>query len=292
MLENALSFASSFSGSPSQMLELLSAVASAVPDAMFVKDLAGKYLFCNAAGVRFLDQPLERILNHDDVSLLGHDVAQRTMAADQRVMSTGITETEEQIITAIDVVRVFQFTRTPYRDHHGTLLGVIGHAREVTPQYRAEETIRQIATGNSATGQAYFESIVAQLCQACRIKIAFIGVSDPSHPNTIRTLTVCKDGKLVGNFSYDLAHTPCENVVRNGFCFYPSGVQQSFPLDTMLVELGIESYMGIPLFSGAGKPLGLIVLVNDRRFPLPDQAKTILEVIAARAGAELERMQA
>jgi len=126
------------------MLELLSAVASAVPDAMFVKDLTGKYLFCNAAGARFLGQPLEMILNHDDVSLFGHDVAQRTQAVDQRVMSTGISETEEQIVTAVDVVRVFQFTRTPYRDHHGTLLGVIGHAREMTPQYLADETIRQI----------------------------------------------------------------------------------------------------------------------------------------------------
>lgn len=292
MPENSLSNASSFSGSTSQTLELLSAVASAIPDAMFVKDLTGKYLFCNDAGARFLGQPLEKILNHDDVVLLGHDAAQQIQVADQRVMSTGISETEEQIVTAVDVVRVFQFTRTPYRDQQGNLLGVIGHARETTTEYRAEETIRQITTVNSATGQAYFEAMVVQLCQACQVKMAFIGVLGSLHSTEIRTLTVCQDGKLVGNFSYDLTNTPCEKVVRNGFCFYPTGVQQAFPLDLMLVEMGIESYMGIPLFSGAGRPLGLIVLLNDRAFPSPDRSKPILKNIAARSGAELERMQA
>ena len=115
---------------------------------------------------------------------------------------------------------------------------------------------------------------------------------ESAHSNDVRTLTICQEGKLVENFSYNLEGTPCEKVVRNGYCFHPTGVQQAFPRDTMLSDMGIDSYMGIPLFSSAGQPLGLVSLLNDKPFPFPDQAKTILEIIAARSGAELERMQA
>ena len=46
------------------------------------------------------------------------------------------------------------------------------------------------------------------------------------------------------------------------FCSYESGVQGLFPEDELLVEMGAESYVGIPLFSFEGEALGLLAVLD------------------------------
>ena len=44
--------------------------------------------------------------------------------------------------------------------------------------------------------------------------------------------------------------------MRGGLCHHPRGVQEKFPRDQDLVDLGIESYLGVPLLDGDGQVLG------------------------------------
>jgi PAS domain S-box-containing protein len=74
-------------------------------------------------------------------------------------------------------------------------------------------------------------------------------------------------------------------------CFYASEVQKAFPRDLLLIEMGVNSYLGIPLFGSKGQLLGIIVMLNDQPVPFPEDAQAILAIIAARAGSELERAQ-
>jgi PAS domain S-box-containing protein len=60
----------------------------------------------------------------------------------------------------------------------------------------------------------------------------------------------------------------------------------------MLVDMGIEAYIGTPLWFSNGEVLGLIVLLHNRPMPNPEQAEVVLKVVAARAAAEFERQQA
>ena len=74
--------------------------------------------------------------------------------------------------------------------------------------------------------------------------------------------------------------------------FYSDGVQEVFPDEIFLKEIGAKSYAGVPFFDSAMKTMGHLV-VFDRR-PMLDKERTIsiLRVFAARAGAELERQRA
>ena len=53
--------------------------------------------------------------------------------------------------------------------------------------------------------------------------------------------------------------------------------------------MGVESYLGVPLFDSSGNALGLLMVLHDEPMDEVSTAKSILTIFAARAGAELER---
>jgi len=87
-------------------------------------------------------------------------------------------------------------------------------------------------------------------------------------------------------------HTPYEDLLGGMISFYPDGVQEAYPKEIFLKQIGAKSYAGVPFFNSAMQVMGHLV-VFDRR-PMLDKERTIsiLRVFAARAGAELERQRA
>ena len=100
-------------------------------------------------------------------------------------------------------------------------------------------------------------------------------------------------GRFSANFDYAVPNTPGEYVVGKKPCHYPQGVRRLFPNDTVLERLGVESYLGVPLFNAAGHALGLLAVMGDRPSPTEDaaHAQSILKTFAPRAAAELERLR-
>lgn len=180
-------------------------------------------------------------------------------------------------------------SRTIYKSRpaiHGTLL-------DITERKQAEETLRQIAQGvSAATGTAFFRSLVQHLAKALAVDYAFIGELTENNDKAVKTVAVCAHGEIVDNIVYQLSGTPCANVVGHRPCCYPSGVRQQFPDDHLLVEMGIESYIGTPLFDSAGLPLGLMVVMDSRPLTNIQLAESMLQIFATRAAAELERQRA
>ncbi len=90
---------------------------------------------------------------------------------------------------------------------------------------------------------------------------------------------------------YDLQATPCADVLRRGVCFHPRGVQESFPEDRLLRDMGVESYMGAPLFDSRGRPLGILAVLDGRPLEHTEFAQSMPKIFAVRAAAEMERMR-
>jgi diguanylate cyclase (GGDEF)-like protein/PAS domain S-box-containing protein len=162
--------------------------------------------------------------------------------------------------------------------------------RDITERKKAEAVLQNIAEGVSAvTGVAFFRSLVEHLARALDVEYAFVGEVVGTNRERVRTAAVCARGAIVDNFEYDLAGTPCQQVVGHKLCAYTSGVQQQFPDDRLLVEMGIESYLGMPLTDSAGQPLGLVAVMDGRPQGNPHLAESMLRIFATRASAELER---
>ncbi|MBW4550509.1 MAG: PAS domain-containing protein [Aphanocapsa sp. GSE-SYN-MK-11-07L] len=160
---------------------------------------------------------------------------------------------------------------------------------DISDRKQREEIIRNIALGVSAeVGDAFFQSLTVYLCKALEVEYAFVGELLPPGMERVKIIAGCAKGQPIEPFEYPLVNTPCQHVVGQQIRVYPQ-VQNSFPEDDYLREIGAESYLGAPLFSSTGDAFGLIAIVSSR--PLTDTGLLVetLKIFSARASAELER---
>jgi len=157
----------------------------------------------------------------------------------------------------------------------------------ITGRKRADELISNLAAGVAAeTGDTFFRSLVKHLARSLGMEWAFVGELDDG---SVQTIAVFDHGEHAENIRYDLAGTPCAEVVGRQLCCHIEGVAEEFPEDELLREMKAESYVGSPLFDSENRPIGLITVVGERRLEHPETAKQVLQIFAARAAAEVER---
>lgn len=144
---------------------------------------------------------------------------------------------------------------------------------------------------SASTGQNFFRSLTRHLATTLGVDFVFVGELTGPDKEQILSLGLYARGKYAENFRYDLAHTPCENVVSKGLCIYRNDVQRLFPKDSQLRELGVASYLGTSLRSATREVIGILVAMDRKPLKSPRRAERILESFAARAAAELERKQ-
>ncbi len=122
---------------------LLRAVVEGIPQAVFVKDRAGRYLLLNAPGARLAGKSVEDVIGRDDTALFDAETAGRFAEVDRRIMETGEAMTYEVTGTAAGVTRIYLTTKAPFRGPDGEVRGVIGIARDITERKAAEEELRR-----------------------------------------------------------------------------------------------------------------------------------------------------
>jgi formate hydrogenlyase transcriptional activator len=151
--------------------------------------------------------------------------------------------------------------------------------------------LRAIVEGTARnTGEVFFESLVRHLATAMGVSYAFVG-EFAQVPTRVRTLAYWGHGEVLANIEFDLDGTPCEDVVHGALCHHPQGVQAKFPSDQDLIELGIESYLGVPLLDGDGRVLGHLAVFDERPMPAEPRRLFIFRIFATRAAVELERLR-
>ena len=156
---------------------------------------------------------------------------------------------------------------------------------------RRARPLRAIVEGTAQSiGAAFFESLVGHLASAMGVSYAFVAEFDRATMRA-RTLAFWSKGAIRDNIEFDLAGTPCEDVIRSGLCHHPRGVREKFPRDQDLIELGIESYLGVPLLDVDGLVLGHLAVFDERPLPAEPRRLSIFRIFATRAAVELERLR-
>ena len=151
--------------------------------------------------------------------------------------------------------------------------------------------LRAILEGTArSTGAVFFQTLVRHLASALGVSFAFVA-EFAGAPTRVRTLAYWGRGRIQENLEFELAGTPCEDVVRGGLCHHPQEVRERFPGDRLLVDLGIESYLGVPLLDGEGRVLGHLAVFDERPMAAELRRLFIFRIFAARAAVELERLR-
>lgn len=179
------------------------------------------------------------------------------------------------------------------KDGDGGTWRQIGITEDITERKQAQQMLEQLASSlNAATGREFFRILTQRLCQSLGVSHSLICQISKDDRGMVETISVCQDGTQLENISYALEGTPCASVIGGRPCHIENGVQRQFPHDELLRQMGVDSYMGIPLNSSQGQPLGLMAILGREAIASPDVARNFLEVFSNRAAAELERLQA
>jgi predicted ATPase/transcriptional regulator with GAF, ATPase, and Fis domain len=165
--------------------------------------------------------------------------------------------------------------------------------QEVAQRRRAEETLRQIVEGTAAvTGGDFFRSMVRHLASVLDARYVFVTECLDRRRTKARTLAFWTGEEFAENVEYDVEPTPCKKVYEGQICFYAKELQKLFPEDEPLVDMGAESFIGIPMYNAAGEVTGHLVVMDDVPMAEGPRGLSILKIFAARAGVELERQKA
>jgi PAS domain S-box-containing protein len=122
---------------------LLSAVIEGTPDAVYVKDLHGRYLMMNSAGAQMFGLAAEEAIGKDDTALFGSDPAP-PLSDDAHLYSVrGDMQPYEQSTITGGVTRTYLASKVPYRDQQGNVIGVIGISRDITEHKNLEAQLLQ-----------------------------------------------------------------------------------------------------------------------------------------------------
>ncbi len=169
-------------------------------------------------------------------------------------------------------------------------------ARDVTERKRLDDASKLLATRFAPlSGQNFFTSVSEHLCEALEASYVFVGKFFPDSEDSGSHVSVVggysSDGPL-DPFEYDLTDTPCDNVMGNEACTYPSNVQNLFPKDQALIDWGIEGYAGIPLWGSEGKVLGVMVALTPNPIHDTDLTVALMTAFSERISAEMQRTEA
>ena len=124
--------------------EILQAVIDATPDAIFVKDLNGRYVVVNAAMAQFLGKSPDEIIGKHDLELYPEETAQRFIADDREVLSSGEPCTFEGIASSEGgTTQAYLVTKGVYRNRAGNITGLFGISHNMTELRLAQQTLEQ-----------------------------------------------------------------------------------------------------------------------------------------------------
>jgi PAS domain S-box-containing protein len=121
---------------------LLQAVIEGTTDAVYVKDIEGRYLLINSAGARVAGSTVEATLGKDDSALFPAEWSRAIIERDRHIMTTGETVTVEETVSVGGRERIFWSMKGPYLDHAGAVRGLIGISRDISDRKQLERDLR------------------------------------------------------------------------------------------------------------------------------------------------------
>ena len=143
--------------------------------------------------------------------------------------------------------------------------------------------------GYEKEGAEFLKLSTKYLSELFKVRYVLISEYSKSTPNIVKSTAFYGNGCFLPNITYKLKHTPCKNVIDTKICTYPKNVQTLFPKDKSLVQMSAESYVGIPLWSSTGEPIGIIVLLDDKEIKDTKAIEIVLQIVAIKVAQVIEK---
>jgi len=197
-----------------------------------------------------------------------------------------------------------QVLETEHRDKDGNLYPVevtnnfmehdgveyfCSSVRDIRKRRMEEELLRIISERTAGvTGEDYFRELTKFVTSTLDVRYSMVVACSNGDNTKLRMLSYVDRKEILENIEYDTKGTPCEIVMEGKDFFCARDLEKSFPR-----EEGIQSWVAVPIFSpSTGKVIGNIAAFDDMPMTKEQNQTAILKIFAARAGAEIERIEA
>jgi PAS domain S-box-containing protein len=289
---------------------LLHAILNNTTDAIFVKDLEGRYLAINLAGAGTLRRTPEEVVGHTNFDFLAPDIAEALRQGELEVLRTGATVQREDLVPVDNVPRYYLSARGLWRDADGVIAGIVGIATDITDRRRREKANSLLADA----GRVLAESLDFRITLNAVAKLVTPALADwctvvlQNGEGELETLAVTHAdpekvtwAREVGErYPIDASSpTGVANVVRTGVSEVYTDITDEMIVGAardpqhleMLRRLGMRSIMIVPI-QAHGRTLGAITLIcaeSGRQFT--DADLPIAEELARRSALAIENAE-
>jgi PAS domain S-box-containing protein len=124
--------------------QMLQTIINNALDAIYIKDIDGKYLLFNEAAEKAMGKKAAEVIRKDDTFIHLPEEAKSAMSIDRKVIETGIPYTNEETYTLADGnIHTFHTIKCPMFDDFGKPCGLFGIARDITDRKKMEHNLTE-----------------------------------------------------------------------------------------------------------------------------------------------------
>ena len=160
--------------------------------------------------------------------------------------------------------------------------------KKLTERGEAFEHLAKILVGLSG------DDISFRIIKACaaifKTESALLGLL--GEDDKIVTSAIILDNEIIPSLSFKFKGTPCEKVLRDGYCYFREGVHKLFPEAEFLHQFATEGYIGVCVKNRQDEMIGILGLFSKTPIDLPDHAREVLEIIATKVTTIIEQERA
>lgn len=160
---------------------------------------------------------------------------------------------------------------------------------------RVEESFARVVIATAqVVGQAYFEQITRLIAETLRVAAAFITEVDADEPARSRFVAYSSCHANRSSPLPEVQASPWSGDSASATQYYPAEVSRRFPDDPILKEERAEVYLAVPLAGSHRACVGYVGVIDTQAMPATAamEAESLLRLVSARAGAEVERHRA
>ena len=276
-----------------QERNFVSAILSVVDALVVVMDRQGRIVRFNPACEKVSGYSSDEVLGHYlwDLFLIPAEIEWvKTIFADLRVKQIPV-QSQTHWVTKDGRRRLIAWSDSVITNPQGDVEYIIGTGIDITDRKQAEAALQNLVEGAASTiGDDFFPALVKHLGSALGVEHALVA---ERRGDEFRTLAFSSSGRLQSNFTFESDDLfPLNSLFEQGMYCVEHNVQERFPNNPHLVELQAESYLGIPLGDATGQCIGYLCIFDAKPLGDPSRMQAILQILAARAAAELARKQA
>ena len=271
---------------------LLRAITHGTTEAIFVKNLEGRYLTINPACARLFGTSVEEAIGKDDTELFPPEIAHQIRQKDCQVIASGQTQVYEDVLPVGGVMQTYLSTKHIYRDSQGKPIGLIGIARNISEHKQLLEELRrekeELAAISMLTANSISTLSLEELLDGLLKRIAAVMRADAG------VILLKKDDYLWVRASLGIeeaAHPDYGVSMGQGFAGTIAATMQPLYIEDALLDSrvtspiikqsNIRTMLGVPLARN-GQLVGVLHVDWLSIYPVSDRERHLLEITAER----------